>query len=92
MPRSSFWPLRCRALRAFSFNKLRHWKHKHAFLFPSMVLYTVKWLHLSDQALRGVGGIILNAEGHRFCNELGRGGLRRSVARCLLVLTKAVTM
>lgn len=26
------------------------------------------------QALRGVGGIILNSEGLRFCNELGRGG------------------
>ena len=48
--------------------------------FASMVLYPVNWLHLSDQALRGVGGIILNAEGHRFCNELGRGGLKRSVA------------
>lgn len=24
------------------------------------------------QALRGVGGIILNAKGERFCNELGR--------------------
>ena len=28
------------------------------------------------QALRGVGGIILNAEGKRFCNELGRPGLK----------------
>jgi len=28
----------------------------------------------SGQALRGVGGIILNAEGKRFCNELGRVG------------------
>jgi succinate dehydrogenase/fumarate reductase flavoprotein subunit len=27
------------------------------------------------EALRGVGGIILNAEGKRFCNELGRPGL-----------------
>ena len=26
------------------------------------------------KALRGVGGIILNAEGKRFCNELGRWG------------------
>ena len=26
----------------------------------------------NSQALRGVGGIILNAEGKRFCNELGR--------------------
>ena len=24
------------------------------------------------QALRGVGGLILNADGKRFCNELGR--------------------
>ena len=31
------------------------------------------------QALRGVGGIILNAEGQRFCNELGRRGLMQSV-------------
>ena len=29
------------------------------------------------QALRGVGGIILNSEGLRFCNELGRGGSQR---------------
>ena len=27
---------------------------------------------LAAEALRGVGGIILNAEGKRFCNELGR--------------------
>ncbi|CAE7613769.1 osm1 [Symbiodinium sp. CCMP2592] len=27
---------------------------------------------LAAEALRGVGGIILNAEGNRFCNELGR--------------------
>ena len=30
---------------------------------------------LAAEALRGVGGIILNAEGKRFCNELGRPGL-----------------
>ena len=29
------------------------------------------------EALRGVGGIILNSEGLRFCNELGRGGSNR---------------
>ena len=31
--------------------------------------------HFHLEALRGVGGIILNAEGKRFCNELGRPGL-----------------
>jgi len=27
---------------------------------------------LAAEALRGSGGIILNAKGERFCNELGR--------------------
>lgn len=27
---------------------------------------------LAAEALRGVGGIVLDANGHRFCNELGR--------------------
>ena len=48
------------------------------------------------QALRGVGGIILNAEGERFCNELGRHGLIRlltvrSVCRTQLLRAQAAT-
>ena len=31
--------------------------------------FSYEW---TRQALRGVGGLILNAEGQRFCNELGR--------------------
>ena len=31
-----------------------------------------KWLFLGAEALRGVGGIILDGNGKRFCNELGR--------------------
>ena len=27
---------------------------------------------LAAEALRGVGGLVINAEGKRFCNELGR--------------------
>ena len=27
---------------------------------------------LAAEALRGVGGLVINAEGQRFCNELGR--------------------
>jgi len=29
----------------------------------------VKWL--APEALRGTGGLLFNADGHRFCNELG---------------------
>eukprot|EP00438_Fugacium_kawagutii_P006680 Skav219092 [mRNA] locus=scaffold1574:118112:127411:+ [translate_table: standard] len=32
----------------------------------------IKFLAAEAHALRGVGGIILNSEGKRFCNELGR--------------------
>ena len=39
------------------------------------------------QALRGVGGIILNAEGQRFCNELGRRGLMQSVSESVGVFS-----
>ena len=31
-----------------------------------------KVLFLAAEALRGVGGVLLDREGHRFCNELGR--------------------
>ncbi len=30
-----------------------------------------KWKFLAAEALRGVGGLLLNKEGDRFCNELG---------------------
>ena len=30
---------------------------------------------LAAEALRGVGGLVINANGERFCNELGRRGL-----------------
>ncbi|CAE7701070.1 osm1, partial [Symbiodinium sp. CCMP2456] len=48
------------------------------------------------QALRGVGGIILNAEGQRFCNELGRrdyvtGEMWKSKPPFRLCLNKAAS-
>ncbi|CAE7811895.1 osm1, partial [Symbiodinium microadriaticum] len=49
-----------------------------------------------DAALRGVGGIILNAEGQRFCNELGRrdyvtGEMWKSKPPFRLCLNKAAS-
>ncbi|CAK9029274.1 unnamed protein product [Durusdinium trenchii] len=51
---------------------------------------------LAAEALRGVGGIILNAEGKRFCNELGRrdyvtGEMWKSKPPFRLCLNKAAS-
>jgi len=51
---------------------------------------------LAAEALRGVGGIVLNAEGTRFCNELGRrdyvtGEMWKSKPPFRLVLNKAAS-
>ncbi|CAE7158773.1 osm1, partial [Symbiodinium pilosum] len=51
---------------------------------------------LAAEALRGVGGIILNAEGNRFCNELGRrdyvtGEMWKSKPPFRLCLNKAAS-
>ena len=48
--------------------------HIHIYIYIYM-MYTYLKNHFHLEALRGVGGIILNAEGKRFCNELGRPGL-----------------
>merc|ERR1719159_2232705 len=49
---------------------------------------------LAAEALRGVGGLVLNSEGQRFCNELGRrdyvtGEMWKNKAPFRLVLNKA---
>jgi len=44
--------------------------HPTGLVQPSDPDNKVKWL--AAEALRGVGGIILNANGERFCDELGR--------------------
>merc|ERR1719324_2177061 len=51
---------------------------------------------LAAEALRGVGGLIINAEGKRFCNELGRrdyvtGEMWKSKPPFRLVLNRAAT-
>merc|ERR1719220_3378988 len=51
---------------------------------------------LAAEALRGVGGIILNADGKRFCNELGRrdyvtGEMWKNKAPFRLCLNKAAS-
>ncbi|CAJ1386937.1 unnamed protein product [Effrenium voratum] len=51
---------------------------------------------LAAEALRGVGGLVINAEGHRFCNELGRrdyvtGEMWKSKAPYRLILNKAAS-
>ena len=52
----------------------RRTKEKQQIYFQDYSRYVVED-HFHLEALRGVGGIILNAEGKRFCNELGRPGL-----------------
>merc|ERR1719329_1505773 len=51
---------------------------------------------LAAEALRGVGGLVINAEGERFCNELGRrdyvtGEMWKSKPPYRLVLNKAAS-
>merc|ERR1719262_1759975 len=51
---------------------------------------------LAAEALRGVGGLILNKEGQRFCNELGRrdyvtGEMWKNKAPFRLILNKAAS-
>merc|ERR1719443_2075362 len=51
---------------------------------------------LAAEALRGVGGLIFNAEGKRFCNELGRrdyvtGEMWKSKPPFRLALNKAAS-
>merc|ERR1719378_263749 len=51
---------------------------------------------LAAEALRGVGGIVLNANGERFCNELGRrdyvtGEMWKSKPPYRLILNKAAS-
>merc|ERR1719195_2464091 len=51
---------------------------------------------LAAEALRGVGGLVINANGERFCNELGRrdyvtGGMWKSKPPYRLILNKAAS-
>eukprot|EP00931_Biecheleriopsis_adriatica_P050588 TRINITY_DN292_c0_g1_i1.p1 TRINITY_DN292_c0_g1~~TRINITY_DN292_c0_g1_i1.p1 ORF type:complete len:526 (-),score=151.54 TRINITY_DN292_c0_g1_i1:141-1661(-) len=51
---------------------------------------------LAAEALRGVGGLVINAEGERFCNELGRrdyvtGEMWKSKPPYRLILNKAAS-
>ncbi|CAE7853534.1 osm1 [Symbiodinium necroappetens] len=48
------------------------WVHVHPMGLAKPDDADAKMKFLAAEALRGVGGIILNAEGKRFCNELGR--------------------
>jgi len=68
--------------------------HPTGLVQPSDPDNKVKWL--AAEALRGVGGIILNANGERFCDELGRrdyvtGEMWKNKAPFRLVLNSAAS-
>ncbi|CAE6933211.1 osm1, partial [Symbiodinium sp. CCMP2456] len=72
------------------------WVHVHPMGLAKPDDADAKMKFLAAEALRGVGGIILNAEGKRFCNELGRrdyvtGEMWKSKPPFRLCLNKAAS-
>jgi hypothetical protein len=53
-------------------NPVIHHIHPQLHSHPPSSIPVAKVKFLAAEALRGVGGIVLDALGNRFCNELGR--------------------